>query len=135
MAEKVEIFPVNNLESERLFYTPQILIGRVVNYMFEIRCFEACNGCTKLSNDPTDQYCIHCRPGYHFIEGTNNCAQEISCHPSCGTCFAPPDNKNNMNCLSCQEDFHYFEESNNCLNCPRYVSYDLKECIDERKMP
>ena len=24
-----------------------------------------------------------------------------------------------------------FEESNNCLNCPRYVSYDLKECIDE----
>ena len=131
MAERVDVFPVNNTDSERLFYTPQILIGRVVNFIFEIRCFEACNGCTKLSNDPTEQHCIHCKPGYHFIEGTNNCAQEISCHPNCGTCFAPPDNKNNMNCLTCQEDFHFFEETNSCLNCPKYVSYDLKECIDE----
>ena len=131
ISEKVDIYPVNNTEAERLFYTPQILIGRVVNYMFEIRCFEACDGCTKLSNSPTEQYCIHCKPGYHFIEGTNNCAQEITCHPNCGTCFAPPDNKNNMNCLSCQEDFHFFEETNSCLNCPKYVSYDLKECIDE----
>jgi len=131
MAEKVDIYPVNNTQAERLFYTPRILIGRVVNYIFEIRCFESCKGCTKISNDPTNQYCIHCKPGYHFMEGTNNCVQEISCHPNCGTCFAPPDNKNNMNCLSCQEDFHYFEEANTCLNCPKYVSYDLKECIDE----
>ena len=130
-AEKVEMYPINNIESERLFYTPRILLGRLVNYVFEIRCFESCKGCTRLSTDPTDQYCIHCKPGYHFEEGTNNCIQEISCHPNCGTCFAPPDSKNNMNCLSCQEDFHYFEETNSCLNCPKYVSIDLKECIDE----
>jgi len=130
IAEKVDMYPINNIDAERLFYTPRILLGRLVNYVFEIRCFESCNGCTKLSNDPSDQACIHCKPGYHFEEGTNNCFKDIDCHPNCGTCFDEPEN-DNMNCLSCQEDFHYFEEAYTCLNCPKYVSYDFKQCIDE----
>ena len=130
-AERVDIYPVNNTESERQFYTPKKLLGRLVNYLFEIRCYQSCNGCTRLSNDPKDQYCIQCKRGFNMQEGTNNCMQDIKCYPNCETCSDPPVNSLSMNCLSCKEGFHYFEESKNCLNCPKYVSYDLTRCIDK----
>lgn len=130
-AERVDLYPVNDTESERQFYTPKKLLGRVVNYVFEIRCYESCNGCTRLSNDSKEQFCIQCKRGFHMQEGTNNCIQDIKCYPNCETCSGPPVNSLSMNCLSCKEGFHYFEESKNCLNCPKYVSYDLTRCIDK----
>ena len=130
-AEKVEIYPINNTDAEENFYNPKQLIGRVVHYLFEIRCYDSCNGCTKLSNDPNKQYCIQCKKGYIFKEETNNCIQDIKCYENCETCSGPPINSQNMNCLTCKEGYKYYEETNNCLNCPKFVSYDLTQCIDE----
>ena len=130
-SERVDIYPVNNSDSERNFYIPQKLIGKVVHYTFEIRCFDSCNGCTKLSNNIKEQYCLQCKRGYYFEKGTNNCIQEIECYPNCETCSATSTNSQSMNCLSCKEGFHFFEETNNCLNCPKYVNYNFTSCIEE----
>ena len=35
-----------------------------------------------------------------------------------------------MNCLSCKPGYQLYE-STNCLSCPKYVNYDLTECLDK----
>ena len=140
-AERVDIYPINDTNLEKEFYSPKNFIGRVIQYKFDLDCYDSCEGCFKLSNNPDDQQCIHCKKNYFFQEGTNNCfeskegyyldiktKQLLPCHSSCSTCNGP-QTKNSMNCLSCKEGLNLYE-SKNCLNCPKYVNYLQTECID-----
>ena len=141
-AEKVDIYPVNDTELEREFYIPKILKGRVIKYRYDVGCYDSCQGCLKISNNPNDQQCIECKNNYFFQEGTKNCFESLEgyylnkstntfypCHSSCATCEGPKENKI-MNCLSCKEGFKLYE-SKNCLICPKYINYEQTECIDE----
>ena len=51
-AERVDIYPVNNTELERKFYNPKTFIGRVINYKFDLSCYDSCSSCYMLSNNP-----------------------------------------------------------------------------------
>ena len=128
-AERVDIYPDNNTESEREFYTPNILISRVIKYRFELSCYSSCNNCYKLSNNPNDQQCISCKNGYYFIEGTNNCYDELEgyylnkqtntfqkCHELCKTCSDSP-NSLSMNCIECKYINSKFHPTNTG-DCP-----------------
>ena len=42
-AEHIEIYPVNDTELERQFYSPKELIGRVIHYKFELKCYDSCS--------------------------------------------------------------------------------------------
>ena len=142
-AERVDIYPVNDTEIERGFYSPKTLIGRVIKYRFDISCFDSCQSCDKLTNNPDDQHCLQCKENYYFKEGTQNCFDSLNgyylnketetffpCDSSCSSCDGPKQN-NIMNCLSCHEGFILYD-SKNCLNCDnKYVNFDLTECIDE----
>ena len=57
-AERVEIFPINDTNLEKSFYSPQNLTGRVIKYKFDLDCYDSCEGCSNLSNNPEDQQCI-----------------------------------------------------------------------------
>ena len=72
-AERVDIYPINDTELEREFYSPRTFEARVINYKFYLGCYESCNGCYKITNNPDDQQCIKCKDNYYFIEGTDNC--------------------------------------------------------------
>ena len=76
-ADRVDVYPENKTELERQYYTPQILVGRVVKYEFELKCYDSCDGCYKLSNNPNDQQCIRCKPNFYFQEKTNNCFESL----------------------------------------------------------
>ena len=141
-AERVDIYPVNDTKLEEEFYRPQLLIGRVIKYRYEVGCYESCQGCIEISSNPKDQQCINCKDGYYFQEGTNNCFQSLEgyylnethnvlspCYSACATCDGPKVN-NIMNCLTCKEGLKLYGLMN-CLNCPKYVNYELTECLDE----
>ena len=140
-AERVDVFPENNTESEKNFYTPKQLIGRVIYYKFEIRCYESCSGCYKFSNDPNDQQCINCKSKYYFQENTYNCYQSLdgyyldnttkklqSCFYACATCNGPPIDSEHMNCLTCIDNFKYYH-STNCLDCDKYIDPEMTKCL------
>ena len=141
-AERIDIYPVNNTNYERQYYSPRILTGRVINYIFDISCYESCSSCSKLSNNPNDHQCIQCKNNYYFQEGTKNCFQSLEgyylnketqsfspCHSSCAACDGGIEPKT-MNCLSCKEGLNLYE-SKNCLKCEKYINYELTECINE----
>ena len=140
-ADRVDFYPENNTEFERKFYEPKQLIGRIINYKFEIRCYKSCSGCYKFSNDPNDQQCIQCKPNYYFQKDTNNCYKSldgyyldketknlVSCFNACKTCDGPPIDSNHMNCLTCKDNLKYYH-STNCLNCDKYINPELTKCL------
>ena len=139
-AERIDIFPENNSDIESQFYHPEILNGRVIKYRFEIRCYDSCNGCYKMTNNISDHQCIKCKQNYFFQEGTNNCFESLDgyyfnnftktfkkCHSACAACNGPLNSKY-MNCLTCKEGYTHYH-SNNCLKCTKYISPDLTECL------
>ena len=143
-AEKIDVYPTNDTELERKYYAPKTLIGRVIRYRFEIDCFSSCASCYRFSNNEADHQCITCKNNYYFLEGTRNCYKELdnhyldestntlkSCSINCATCSAGPIVElKKMNCLSCKPGYQLYE-STNCLSCPKYVNYDLTECLDK----
>ena len=142
-AEQVEIYPINDTELEREFYLPKILIGRVIHYKFELKCYDSCSSCYEFSNDPKAQKCTQCKQDFYFQSETQNCFSSLEgyyldnitkkflpCHSSCATCDSSPKDSKHMNCLTCKEGLHKYT-SNNCLNCSKYVNYELTGCIDE----
>ena len=142
-AERIDVYPINDTELERGFYTPKTLIGRVIKYQFDLSCYDSCSSCYILSNNPNAQKCTQCKENYFFQKGTNNCFQSLDgyyldnvtqvllpCHTSCKTCAGPQIDSNHSNCLSCYEGFNLYG-SKNCLSCPNYVNLELTECIDE----
>ena len=139
-AERVDIYPVNKTNYEKQFYSPRILIDRVINYVFDIDCYYSCSSCSKLSNNSNNQQCIKCKDNFYFQEGTKNCFQSLEgyylnnetqtffpCHSSCETCDGEEE-ANTMNCLSCKEGLNLYE-SKNCLKCEKYINYELTECV------
>ena len=142
-AERVDIYPINDTELEREFYTPKLLIGRVIKYKFDLSCYESCSICDKLSNNPNDQKCIKCINNYYFQKDTQNCFESLEgyyldnstqqlypCHPSCASCNGPENSIFHMNCLSCYKGYTLYE-STNCLRCAKYINPELTECFDE----
>ena len=63
-AERVDVYPVNDTEIEKDFYSPKTLIGRVIKYSFNIGCYDSCESCDKLTNNPNDQHCLKCTENY-----------------------------------------------------------------------
>ena len=142
-AERVDIYPINDTELEREFYSPRAFEARVIKYKFYLGCYESCNGCYKITNNPDDQQCIKCKDNYYFIEGTDNCFlskkgyyfnEETKtlrpCNFPCEECDPPEESSKFMNCISCKEGYTLFD-STNCLKCDKYVNYEMTECIDE----
>ena len=142
-AEELEIYPINDTELERDFYAPNTLIGRVIHYKFELKCYDSCSSCYIFSNNPLAQKCTKCKQNYYFQTETQNCFSTLDgyyldsttkeflpCHSSCATCDSPPIDSKHMNCLTCKEGLYKYE-SNNCLNCSKYIDYELTTCIDE----
>ena len=143
-SERVDIYPVNNYELERNFYSPKILIGRTIKYSYEINCFDTCDGCYKITNNPNNQQCFKCIENSYFINGTKNCFEYIDgyyfnnktetffpCYSSCETCNEKEVNSTYMNCLTCKPNYNFYNKTKNCLNCPNYVNYLQTECIDK----
>ena len=143
-AERVDVYPINDTEIEREFYSPKEIEARVIKYKFYLGCYESCNGCYKITNNPDDQQCMKCKENYYFIEGTQNCFPSkegyyldeetrslIPCKSPCNEC-EPPEKKEpeKMKCISCKEGYTLYE-STNCLKCDKYVNYEMTECLDE----
>ena len=146
---KLETYPKNETDSERMSYNPKTILGKYFTFNFYIEngngCFPNCETCYQESEDENNQQCKECKEGYYKINGTNNCYSSIAkgyyldknnklfnpCYKDCLSCndFG---NETKMNCLSCSEDkFNYYKKSSNCLKCPKYVDYLQTKCIDE----
>ena len=72
-AERVDVYPINNTEIEREFYSPKTLIGRFIKYSFDIGCYDSCESCDQITNNRNNQHCLKCKDNYYFVEGTQNC--------------------------------------------------------------
>ena len=119
-AERVDIYPVNNYELERNFYFPKTLIGRTIKYRFSISCYDTCDGCYNITNNPNNQQCYKCNENSYFINGTRNCFEYIDgyyfnnetqtffpCYSSCETCNKKELNSTYMNCLTCKSNYTF----------------------------
>ena len=145
LAEDFIQYPSNETDSEKDFYEPKTFLGKKMYYKFRLsNCYDSCSTCKELSDDEEDQKCTKCRGGFYFKEGTNNCYDKIDtkyyfdentqmfspCYKDCLTCSYKALDEKQMNCLSCENDLKYYNRSKNCLNCPKYVNYEQKDCID-----
>ena len=151
-ANKVDLYPKGS--SPNNYPEEKILVGKEFRYNFEIRdsgesgdnqCYESCDTCVRYSNNPNEQYCLKCKTGYYFKDGTQNCYKEIAnqyyfnketntfspCYKDCFTCQEKEINSTHMNCLSCHNLYQLYSKSSNCLKCPKYVNYEQTNCIDE----
>ena len=145
-SEELINYPEENENiSEKEFYEPKTIIGRKINYKFQLNnCYDSCSTCIEFSKDEKNQKCTDCREGFYFIKGTNNCYDKINekyyfdekeklfipCYKDCLTCSTKENDNNEMNCLSCDNDFKFYNKSKNCLNCPKYVNYEQNNCIE-----
>ena len=96
------------------------------------------------SNDINEQYCIKCKEGFYFQDGTQNCFDKIEyqyyfnketnsfspCYKDCYTCNTKEVNSTYMNCLTCHKLYNFYKKSKNCFKCPKYVNYLQTGCID-----
>ena len=143
-AEKIENYPNNDHESQKDYYEPKILVGKIVNYSFSIRCYDSCLTCKANSIDPQDQKCLECQQNFYFQYNTSNCFSELEgyyldkdskiflpCYPTCKTCTKKEESPTKMNCDSCIQGYKEYTRSSNCLNCPKFVNYEQTECIEE----
>ena len=147
--QKIEIYPKDEIDTEKNYYIPGTLLGKYFSFNFYIKgnmdCYQNCESCYKESNDINNQQCIKCKKDYYKIVGTNNCFYSmisgyyldkkqklfLPCYEDCLSCNGEGTTKK-MNCLSCDDDkFDYYKKSTNCLDCPKYVNYKQTKCINE----
>ena len=149
-AEKVESYPSNNVVSEGEFYIPKFIMGKKVDYSFNIGevkyCYKNCKECRESSINEEDQKCLECINNFYFKEGTNNCynrentpshyyfnedIQKFSpCYKNCLSCSNKEINSTHMNCITCENNLNYYDKSTNCLKCEKYINYLQTECIN-----
>ena len=147
--QKMDIYPKDEIDTEKNYYLPGTLLGKYFAFNFYIKgkmdCYQNCETCYKESNDILNQQCIKCKKDYYKLLETNNCFYSVSdgyyfdknqklfipCYKDCLSCNDSGTEKK-MNCLSCDDDyFNYYKKSTNCLDCPKYVDYNQTKCINE----
>ena len=141
--EKDVNYPLNSDVSQKNFYEPKTLLGRMVNFTFSLSCYNSCLSCYEASNNEQDQKCKECKPNYYFQKDTLNCFDKLDgyyldkdtkvflpCYSKCKTCSAKEESSIKQNCDSCIEGFKFYKKSKNCLSCPKYVNIDQNGCID-----
>ena len=95
-------------------------------------CYIGCSNCNDLDANDNNHQCTQCKPGYFFIENTNNCMtkQEMigtkyyfdetsqkfkKCFEDCLTCSIGGDS-NDMKCDTCGFPKQYYAEPHNCID-------------------
>ena len=152
--ENFEYFKLNNnqLQSNNRFQVnsnlefsssiTEKIIVKFINYgilsddkecILNIRvCHIRCSNCNDLDANDNNHQCSECKPGYFFIENTNNCMtkQEMigtkyyfdetsqkfkKCFEDCLTCSIGGDS-NDMKCDTCGTPKQYYAEPHNCID-------------------
>jgi len=75
-AERIDVYPINNTELERKFYSPKTLIGRIIKYQFDLSCYDSCSSCYILSNNPNAQKCTQCKDNKLLQVDKGNCLDQ-----------------------------------------------------------
>lgn len=143
-SDKVETYPKNSGIDPKDYYEPRALLGKEVNYIFSLSCYNTCETCSQLSADPENQKCTKCIQDHFFLKGTQNCYTSLDghyldkdtqvflpCYEKCKRCTGKEENAKKMNCISCYQSYKFYKKSTNCLKCPKYVNYEQTDCIDK----
>ena len=144
--DKSQYYPSDSTQYD---YTLKEFIGKTFTYNFalgktESKCFQNCEECLYISEDPQNQSCLKCKSGFYFVHNTKNCFDKLDtkyyfdsikkefypCYKDCYTCKTKEINSTYMNCETCNSPFKLFEKTKNCLNCDKYVNFEQTTCIN-----
>ena len=144
--DKSQYYPSDSTQYD---YTLKEFIGKTFTYNFalgktESKCFQNCEECLYISEDPQNQSCLKCKSGFYFVHNTKNCFDKLEtkyyfdsikkefypCYKDCYTCKTKEINSTYMNCETCNSPFKLFEKTKNCLNCDKYVNFEQTTCIN-----